>query len=159
MYLFCWKKCALSPLYFLSSFYSVFFLAFPRGKWVWTFLFNVWLTWCVFNKSACQLYLPASLTVPFWRSWCTATQRLARLSQSLDLTIALPFSSLCLPWPWGALFFYANSLSLPLLCQKEETSSVPKLGWGRFWIPKGQARVGRTCHSLVLPFHNFGNEL
>lgn len=68
-----------------------FFWVLSREKW--TFLFYLWLAWCVFIKSACQPYLPASLTVPFWRRWCTATRRLARLAQSLDLTIALFFIS------------------------------------------------------------------
>lgn len=135
------------------------FFGIPQGKvGLKCFFLNFWLAGCVFNKSACQPYLP---TVPFWRSWCTATLRLPRVSQSLDLTIALLFSSLCLPWPWGALFFCfdADSLSLPSLCKKKETSSVPKLGGGCFWIPEGQVRVERTCHSLVLSFRNFGYEL
>lgn len=118
--------CPLSLKASVFSFFLLFwgFFGIPKGEVGLNICFN---TWCAFNKSACQPYLPASLTVPFWRSWCTATRRLARLSQSLDLTIARLFSSLCLPWPWGVLLFgfQADSLSLLSLCKKKETSSVP----------------------------------
>lgn len=91
--------------------------------------FNVGFTWCVFNKSACQPYLHASLTVPFWRSSCTATWRLARFSQ-FRFNNHAPFSSLCLPWPWGILFpsYHTESLLLPLLCKmkKEKNFSCPE---------------------------------
>ncbi len=84
-------SCAC-PLSQKTSFYSLFFVI-PRGKvGLNFFLFlNFWLAGCVFNKWACQPYLPASLLVPFWRSRSTATRSLARLSQSLYITIAFPF--------------------------------------------------------------------
>lgn len=89
----------------------------------------------VFNKSAFKPHLPASPTVPFWRSWCTATRRLERIWQSLDLTIPLLLLSLPLPWPWGAL-------SLPFLLL--------------FWLPVASSRLEKrnffspqTCRGAV----------
>lgn len=136
------RACPLTKdlcFFFLSSFHFVSFFGILKGKVGLNFL-NVWLTWCVFNKCACQPYLPASLTVPFWRSCCTATLRLERLPQSLDLTITLCFSSLCVPWPWGALFILY--FSTPTACFVKRKKLLKSLNLDRavFEFPKGRRK-------------------
>ncbi len=147
-----------NPLYFLSSFLFCFF---PREKWVWTFLFNVWLTWCVFNKSACQPYLLASLTVPFLKELVHCDPAVGKTLAEFRFNNRSPFfisvSSLTLRDTYF-FSFTPTPRRFPCFVKKKLLRSL-NLDGAVFWIPEGQARVGRTCHSLVLSFHNFGYEL
>lgn len=79
----------------------------------------------------------------------------ARLLQSLDLTILLIFfisvSSLTL----GVHFFsFSHQLPDAFFVKRKKLLQALNLEGGHFWIPRGQARVERTCHPLVLSFHN-----
>lgn len=136
------------------------FLALPRESgFEHSFLMSDSLGVYLISLPASHTCLP--LTVPFWRSWCTATWRCTRLLHSLDLTITLLFFISVSPWPSGAFFPFLYRLpDAFLLCKRKETSSFPQLVMGPFFeFPKGQARAECFCHSLVLSFHNFGYEL
>lgn len=130
--------------------FSLFFFDTPWGKVGLNIFFNVWFTWCVFNKSACQPYLHASLTVPFWRSSCTATRRLARFSQfrfNNHTSFFITLSSLTLR---GTFFssFHAESLLLPLLCKKKKKLLLSwNLQGAIYEFPKGR----RELSTPVIP--------
>ena len=141
------KDPSIFFLPFIQSFFGI-----PLGKVDLNIFLDVWLTWCAFNKSACQAYLSASLTVPFWRSWCIATWRLARLSKSLDLTIAPLYSSLCLSWPWGALFFFFFAKRKKLLQSLNLQEAV-------FEFPRGSRELSTPVIRLPSLFMKFGYEL